>query len=86
MLGAKISFVREDGTWKLSHGDPKCPEIGNTNESCTVIPSIYEMGDLTLYDPPGFLDTKGVLQEILNSYANAKMFRRGAKAKIIMMV
>lgn len=41
---------------------------------------------MVLYDPPGFLDTKGVKQEILNSYANAKMFRKGSKAKIIMMV
>ncbi len=70
----------------LSHGNPKCPKIGNTNESCTVIPSIYELEGMTFYDPPGFLDTKGVTQEILNSYSNAKMFGRGSKAKIIMMV
>ena len=41
---------------------------------------------MAFYDPPGFLDTKGVKQEILNSYSNAKMFCRGSKAKIIMMV
>jgi len=41
---------------------------------------------MAVYDPPGFLDTKGVKQEILNSYANAKMFCRGSDAKIIMMV
>lgn len=62
--------------------------IGNTNESCTVIPSIYESKDkdFIFYDPPGFLDTKGAKQEILNSFANAKMFKKGSKAKIILVV
>lgn len=41
---------------------------------------------MVLYDPPGFLDTKGARQEILNSYCNAKMFRVGTKAKIIILV
>ena len=42
--------------------------------------------NLILYDPPGFFDTKGVHQEILNSYCNAKMFKVGIKAKIVIMV
>jgi hypothetical protein len=40
MLGAKISYTRQKGLWMLTHDDPKCPKIGNTNESCTVIPNI----------------------------------------------
>lgn len=41
MLGAQMTFTRQNGVWMLTHVDPKCPKIGNSNESCTVIPSIY---------------------------------------------
>lgn len=33
-----------------------------------------------------FLEAYGVDNEILNSYSNAKMFQRGNKAKIILVV
>ena len=38
------------------------------------------------FDPPGFLDTKGVEQEILNAYSNSKMFTVGRKAKIVIVL
>ena len=41
---------------------------------------------MIIYDPPGFLATTGVYQEILDSYCNAKMFKVGSKAKIIVMI
>jgi hypothetical protein len=41
---------------------------------------------MTLYDLPGFFDTRDIKQEILKSYSNAKMVCRGTKAKIIIMV
>lgn len=32
------------------------------------------------------MDTRGITQEIINAYCNAKMFRLGSKAKIIIVV
>ena len=32
------------------------------------------------------MDTKGDDQEIINAYANARMFRRGTKAKIVLVI
>ena len=37
-------------------------------------------------DSAGFLDTKGAEQEIISSYATAKLFKRGSKTKIIMVI
>ena len=39
-----------------------------------------------MLDAPGFLATTGVIQEILDSYCNAKMFKVGSRAKIIIVV
>jgi hypothetical protein len=41
---------------------------------------------MTLTDAPGFLGTTGPIQQILDAYCNAKMFRVGKKAKIIIIV
>lgn len=88
VCGAKLSHEKKLGQYTIRHNDPqKFPEIGNTNESCTEITSLFPLTkDLVLFDPPGFLDTKGVHQEILNSYCNARMFKVGIKAKIVIMV
>ena len=86
--GAALTFTQTFGMYTINHNNnAKYPEIGNTFESCTTIPSLYTSQEgLVFYDPPGFLDTKGVYQEILNSYCNAKMFRIGCKARIVMVV
>ena len=39
-----------------------------------------------IVDPAGFLDTKGVTQEIINSYANAKMFQKYGRVKILIVI
>ena len=41
---------------------------------------------MCIVDPAGFLDTKGAIQEIVNSYANAKMFQKYGKIKLLIMV
>lgn len=46
------------------------------------MPEIYDQ----FVDSPGFFDTKGISQEVINSYANAVMFRKGSKVKIILMI
>ena len=37
-------------------------------------------------DGPGLEDTRGVDQEIINSYSNSKLFPIGRKVKIIVML
>lgn len=51
------------------------PSVFNTKEK-----------DMVIVDPAGFNDTKGLAQEIINSYANAKMFKRGGKTKVILVI
>jgi len=41
---------------------------------------------MVIYDPPGFFSTTGIHQEILDSYCNAKMFKVGSQAKIIIVI
>jgi hypothetical protein len=50
------------------------------------IPSALENEGFCFVDPAGFLDTKGPVQEAINSFANAKMFQRGVKTKIILVI
>lgn len=86
--GANLTFTKKHGKYRIENDDEnKFPKIGNTNLSCTTIPSLYTSPEGTVfYDPPGFLDTRGITQEIINAYCNAKMFRLGSKAKIIIVV
>lgn len=80
---------RKNGNYHLCHkggAENEFPQIGNTNVSCTTIPQYYSYGSLTFYDPPGFMDSKGVNQEILNAFANSKMFRPGMRAKICIVI
>jgi hypothetical protein len=86
---ANITWSRnKNGNYILSHNRPDLPVIGNQLESCTDIPTLFKFPNQTLffYDSPGFLETRGAMQEILNSYCNAKMFKLGSKAKIVIMV
>lgn len=61
--------------------------IGHGNESCTTLPGFYKSRSGSLIcDLAGFLDTKGVKQEILNSYSNSKMFQRGTLLRIVIVM
>ena len=64
------------------------PVIGNTVACCTNIPSSYldPRGGIEYIDSAGFMDPKGDEQEIINAYANARMFKRGTRAKIILVI
>lgn len=83
-----MKFERgETGGYELSHTNIRCPTIGNTGTSCTTIPKIYKMNSrCAFYDPPGFLDSKGPEQEILNGYSNARMFKLGMESKICIVI
>lgn len=86
--GAKPTYTIKNGRYLIENNDENSfPKIGNTHISCTTIPRLYTSPEGTVfYDPPGFLDTRGNTQEIINAYCNAKMFRLGSKAKIIIVV
>ena len=87
MLGAELKWEKKKGKYHLDNGgDEKFPKIGNTPTSCTDIPSIYCGNRFCFVDPAGFMDTKGPTQETINSFANAKMFVRGAKTRIILVI
>ena len=91
LLGAELekdlTWEKDGKKYKFHHNNHMYPKIGNTNESCTFVPSVTKMDkNNNLYDPAGFLDTKGVLQEILNSFCNSKMFQTGSKVKIVIVL
>ena len=91
LLGAKskIKVVKKKGEFHMTNDDEvNFPVIGNGLSSCTDIPSSYAglRGDVDYIDPAGFMDTKGDLQEIINGYANARMFKRGTRTKIVLTI
>lgn len=70
------------------HGNNKeLPKIGNSEISETMIPKGYRSNSgLLLYDTPGFLTTMGSIQEIMDSYANYKIFVKGSSIKIVLVI
>lgn len=85
--GAKFTVGKKGLGYVISHNNSKFPEIGNTKTSCTDVPSYYPfINNTVFYDPPGFVDSRGLHQQILNSYSNAKMFKVGTSARIILVV
>ena len=87
LLGADIQSKKEGLGWAMSHNQPdKFPEIGNKYKSCTEMPNIFNDGEECYLDLAGFVDTKGEIQEIINAYVNSKMFRRGNRTRILIVV
>jgi hypothetical protein len=55
--------------------------------SCTSVPHLYGgINNLNFYDLPGYLDTKGIRQQIINAYSTSQMFRLGIRAKFVLVV
>ena len=87
ILGANLTPERVNGEWKIrneSEGD--YPVIGNKQTSRTKIPSVFDAEGMYMVDSAGFPDTKKGTQEIINSYANAKSFKRNEKTKIVLVM
>ena len=83
LTGAKLEFKRVRGSYHIINPSKEdYPAIGNSSESCTSIPGAYG----NFIDSAGFLDTNGPKQETINSYATAKIFKRGTKLKIVVIV
>ena len=73
--------------WKIEHSGDYLPEIGNRNISCTSIPDIFQSKDgLVFLDPPGFFDTNGVTNEILNAFCISKMFKVNNNVRMLILV
>lgn len=68
-------------------GTTPLPIIGNTSVSETMIPRRYvnSQGE-SLYDTPGFMASFGPLQEVYDSYANSKIFKKNGQIKIILVI
>ena len=89
ILGANLAYKKgKRANWEIVNEEPgeNYPEIGNTTTSCTVTPSTFMIEGMCIVDPAGFLDTKGVIQEIINSYANAKMFPKYGRVKLLIVI
>lgn len=91
LLGAKnqLKWEKKNGQIHISNPNTEqFPLIGNTSVSCTDIPATYAQprSENILIDASGFMDTKGDQQEILNAYSNARMFKRGTKTKILLVM
>lgn len=83
LMGAELKYEKVKFKYHISNGEKgKYPEIGNSFKSCTDIPGVYG----NYIDSAGFLDSKGQEQEIINSYATAKLFQRGSKTKIVVVI
>ena len=83
--GAKLIGEKEDATYVIENEDQNDeihPDIGNNNSSCTSKPKLCGQ----YIDSPGFEDSNGSIVEIINSYSNARMFRKGKKVKLIFVV
>lgn len=67
--------------------EKELPKIGKDQVSETMLPKRYTSKDgLLFYDTPGFLTTMDNTQEILDSYANYKMFVKGSSIKIVLVI
>lgn len=91
LMGAKdkLKYEKRAGKYSIfNDNETDYPKIGNAKTSCTDIPAAYASlrGDSMYVDASGFMDTKGDIQEILNGYFNAQMFKRGVKTKILLVV
>lgn len=91
LMGAKdqLKVEKKMGQYRIINENvTDFPLIGNTETSCTDIPATYPSlkGNSIFIDASGFMDTKGDIQEIINGYSNARMFKRGTKTKILLVV
>jgi hypothetical protein len=81
--GAQQVAIDDDGRYKIENVKP-LPGIitGHGLESETKLPCRYK----NFYDCPGFGDTRGPIQEILNIFSIHKLTERSQKIKVIITI
>lgn len=66
----------------------KGPKIGDKAESETTVPTKWKsekLPDLTLWDAPGFVDNRGIVQEIVNSFNIFHLVKTVKNLKVILV-
>ncbi len=77
-LGKKIAIVKAK-----DDPDELYPVIGTKSTSETTIPVKYTFDNKALWDCPGFGDTRGAQQEIINAWFVNRLFTTASKVKVI---
>ena len=71
-------------------GDPSAMRIGHTSESCTSFPKYIDYTDenhnLRYYDFPGFLDSRGVNQTVINAAFMKHILENSKSLRIVFVV
>ena len=91
LLGNQLIYEKQGGgRFKIvqKNLDSYSPKIGSTQHSETMIPEAYRDPEQNvLYvDTPGFMNSKGIVEEISDSYANSRVFIKGHKIKIALVL
>jgi tetratricopeptide (TPR) repeat protein/GTPase SAR1 family protein len=68
---------------KNADPDNAYPVIGTKTTSETTIPTKYELDGMQLWDCPGFGDTRGPQQEIINAWFVNKLFTTASEVKLV---
>ncbi|MCH9626843.1 MAG: hypothetical protein S4CHLAM2_04740 [Chlamydiales bacterium] len=68
--------------------EPPVPgfEIGENTLSKTSVPRRLTVGEMTVWDCPGFFDNRGVTHEIANAVLTQKVFNESQEVKIVLVV
>ena len=92
LIGGDMDYEKKNGKFLFKNRqDPESkffPSIGNGLDSETMLPRSFTLSseNISFVDTPGFMSTSGPIQEISDSYANSKIFKKGNKVKIVLVL
>ena len=66
--------------------DAEIPKIGHNYFSETKIPNKLKVGNVAIWDCPGFSDSAGAVQEIANSFYIRRLFDNTGKLKFVLTI
>lgn len=73
--------------FKFEVKSTNAPKIGDTNTSCTELACLFRDPEGNIYyDCAGTNDSKGALQDILNSMANANILKKSSRMKVVLVI
>ena len=92
LIDGDMDYEKKNGKFLFKNRqDPESkffPSIGNGLDSETMLPRSFTLSseNISFVDTPGFMSTSGPIQEISDSYANSKIFKKGNKVKIVLVL
>lgn len=88
LLFNEIEIVKvQQKNYKFEVKSQNAPKIGDTNTSCTELACLFRDPQGKIYfDCAGTNDSKGPLQDILNSIANANILKKSSRIKVILVI